>query len=234
MNDIPQRDSTSEHYRPARRTVLTGGAALVLSGCTLPPVISSLATIVRVGALGVADAAFTNEYVAKLPYATISAKIGRGQRSLLVLARRDGPDLHWISSDRAVLVTRNGRLVRALGVAGGVDLRDTAEIAADPVASESFSFPGRWMRVVDLGQGHTYGIPIESTFTIRGREVTAILDHQFDTLHVTEQSDAVGMRWRFTNEFWFDFTTGFCWKSIQHFAPDVAPVAIEVLKPAIA
>ena len=80
-----------------RREVLAAGAALALSGCAVPPVFANMGTALRTTVVGLPDAPITSQYVDNLPYASISAKIGRGQRSLVVLARYDGPDLHWIS-----------------------------------------------------------------------------------------------------------------------------------------
>jgi len=163
-----------------------------------------------------------------LPYASMGAKIGRGQRSLLVLGRYDGPDRHWISADRAAVVTRNGRLIRLYGI--GADLRDTHEIDDDPVAAATFAFEGLHRRSVDLGTPLKYGIPIESFFTVQRRETITILDRQHDTLLVTEANDARTVRWSFVNQYWLDFDTGYVWRSVQHFAPEMPAVTLEVYK----
>ena len=147
---------------------------------------------------------------------------------MLVLGRYDGVDRHWISADRAAIVTRNGRVIRLYGI--GADLRDTRDIERDPIAAQTFAFEGQHRRSVDLDSPITYGIPIESSFTTLRRETITILDRQHDTLVVAEQNAARVVRWSFTNEFWLDFDTGFVWRSVQHFAPEMAPVTIEVYK----
>ena len=147
---------------------------------------------------------------------------------MLVLGRYDGHDRHWISADRAVLVTRNGRLVRTFGI--GVDLRETLGLESDPVATGTFTFDGTHQRAVDAGLPLQYGITLESTFEVIGRRNIEILGARFDTLLVRERNAARTMRWVFDNEFWFDFQSGFVWKSTQHFAPDVPPVEIEIYK----
>jgi hypothetical protein len=177
---------------------------------------------------GAAAVPVTKDYITNLPYASIGARIGRGQRAMLVLGRYDGADRHWISADRAVLVTRNGRLVRTFGV--GVDLRETLGLEGDPVAAATLAFDGTHRRAVDAGLPLQYGIIVESTFEVMGRRTIEILDTSFDTLWVRERNEAQAVRWRFDNEFWFDFQSGYVWKSRQHFAPDVPPVEIEVYK----
>lgn len=174
------------------------------------------------------DAPITKEYVTNLPYASLGARIGSGQRSFLVLGRYDGPDRHWISSDGAALVTRHGRLIRLYGVSP--DLRDTQGVEDDPIAAATFDFAGRHTRSVDLGIQGQYGIPIESTFEVVGRENVTILGDARDTLHVREHNQARQLRWTFENEFWLDFETGYVWRSSQHFAPGAPPVVIEIYK----
>ncbi len=146
---------------------------------------------------------------------------------MLVLGRYDGADRHWISSDRAAIVTRNGRVTRLFGI--GADLRDTREIEDDPIAAATFAFEGRHRRTVDLGS-MDYGVPIESTFTIEGRETITILDAQHDTLVVREDNRAFNVRWSFANQFWLDFDTGYVWRSVQHFSPQAPAVSLEVYK----
>lgn len=177
---------------------------------------------------GAPDAPVSAEYVARLPYASVGARVGRGQRSLLVLGRYDGPDRHWISADRAALVTRNGRLIRLFGI--GADLRDTRDIEGDPIAAATFAFEGQHRRSIDLGAPVKYGIPIESTFTVQRRETIIILDRQHDTLVVREENHARVIRWSFDNEYWLDFDSGYVWRSVQHFAPEMPPVTLEIYK----
>ena len=182
----------------------------------------------QIAARGAPDAPISPEYVARLPYATLGARIGRGQRSLLVLGRYDGDDRHWISADRAAVVTRNGRLTRLFGI--GTDLRDTHGIDDDPVAASTFAFEGLHRRTVDLGPAGQFGIPIESTFTVRRRETIEILDRQHDTLVVSEENRSQVVRWTFTNTFWLDFDTGYVWRSVQHFAPEMPSIEMEIYK----
>ena len=230
MNDFPDRNRPKQTRAYMRREVLTASTAFVLSGCTVPAVFANIGTVTRTSILGLPDAPVATAYIQSLPYATISAKIGKGQRSVLVLARFDGPDLHWVSADHAVFVTRNGRLIRVFGV--GASRTDTLQLDRDPICSGSYDFDRESVRAVDLAADQRYGVPIKSTYRVLGRETIAIMDHQIDVLRVREFSSAVSFRWTFENDFWFDFSDGFLWKSVQNFNPEMAPAEITVLKPA--
>ena len=230
MKNFPNRNEPTQPRTYMRREVLTACAALTLSGCTVPAVFANMATVTRTSILGLPDAPITSEYVQNLPYATISAKIGKGQRSLLVLARSDGPDLHWVSADHAVFVTRNGRLIRVFGV--GANLTDTLQLDRDPICSGSYDFEHESIRAIDLGTDQRYGVLIRSTYGVLGRETISVMDRQIDALRVREFNSAMSIRWTFQNDFWFDFSDGFLWKSVQNFNPEMAPAEITVLKPA--
>ena len=210
-----------------------GASAFVLSGCTTPPVIENAFNAIQTLAIRAADdVPISPEYVANLPYASMTAKIGKRPRSLVVLGRYDGPDLHWISADRAVLVTRNGRIKATFGV--GMDLLDTQGLEDDPVAAATFAFEGVHTRTVDLADPRKiYGIPIESTFVAIGRETIKILGQEKDTVRIEEFNSASSIRWKFKNVFWFDFNSGFLWKSVQHFVRNLPPIETEILKPAL-
>ena len=188
-----------------RRTLLATGAATLLSGCA-GSLLGNAVTAARLAYSGIPDAPVTGDYVANLPYASIGARIGRGQRPLLILGSYDGPDRHWVSADHAVLVTRNGRLVRVFGI--DRDLRDTHGIETDPIAAQTYSYEGTYHRSVDLGPQQYFGLQIQSTFTVVDRGDIGILDRRHDVLFVREQCSAPTHRWNFENEFYLDFEIG--------------------------
>ena len=98
-----------------RRFVLTGGLATFLAGCAESPIIVNAFEALKFSVVGFPNPPIERNVISKLPYASISAKIGIGPRALLILWRRDRDDLHWISADRAVVVTRHGRVVKTFG-----------------------------------------------------------------------------------------------------------------------
>ena len=59
--------------------------------------------------------AFDPDYPDKLPHASIAVRQKGRQRSLLILGRVSGDELHWVSADRGILITRHGRLIRTVG-----------------------------------------------------------------------------------------------------------------------
>jgi len=205
----------------------------MLAGCTESPVLANAAAALKFVAVGLPDTEINRELVSKIPYASLSAKIGKGPRSLLILNRYSDEEKHWISADRAVLVTRHGRVVKTVGFPE--NLLGTANLSPDPVNRKLHTLkkPLRFLRTVDLDAENYFGIPIYSVFEPLGAREIVISGITIKTYLVREKNRARTINWSFTNYYWVDAFDGYVWKSVQHIARSFDPVRIEILKPAI-
>ena len=215
-----------------RRQFLAGSAALLASGCVESPIVINVASASKFALAGLPNVPISRDQVAKIPYASMSAKIGRGPRSLLILWRVEGTEQHWMSADRAVLVTRGGRVVKTAGFPK--NLKGTNVLGEDPVPAGLHQLDEQTTvsRTIDLDMGNHYGLPLESTFTSAGPQTIKIVEIEFETILVREDNRAKTLNWNFTNYYWVDSFDGFVWKSRQYIARSFAPVEIEILKPA--
>ncbi len=215
-----------------RRHVLVTASALAVTACESLPSFDSARRAFDFALYGQPDVPLERSRVDTLPYASIRAKMGHSGRVLMILGRYEGRDLHWISADNVALVTRGGRLVKTAGLP--LNLKETVLLGADPVAGALNRLNGgaALRRVVDLDFEGRYGVPIDAEITPLGFASIEILERRYDTVVVREDNVAATLDWSFTNYFWAERTTGFVWRSFQHFSPDLPAVEIEVLKPA--
>ena len=218
----------------SRRKVLGLGLASTLAGCaSRDPVMSNAFSVARYLFAGRPDQKIDRETVAKIPYATVSAKIGKAGRTLLVLGQRQRNDLFWVSADNAGLITRFGRLVKTVGLVE--NLIATEPLVPDPLQRNPHRLAGQLdsSRIVDLDAGNGYETyRIDAMMAPMGPETITIAGLDFKTLKIREVNRAVTVRWKFVNFFWVDIYDGFVWKSRQHFTRGLPPVDLEVLKPA--
>lgn len=179
---------------------------------------------------GAPDVPVTRDQIRQIPYATIRAKVGNGQRSVLVLYRYDGTDLHWLSADRVAITTRAGRVVKTAGLPA--NLRASSMLGDDPVALglHRLEGPRDAMRFVDIEPGARYGVPVTLRIEPEAEETIEILELSYDVVRVRESGRAPLLDWSFENVYWVERTDGYVWKSIQHFVPDLEPVELEILK----
>lgn len=156
-----------------------------------------------------------------LPYASMEVSFGVSRPSLVVLGFIEGRRLHWVTADRIVLVTEEGRLVQTAGFAN--DMRVTRQQLFPEEGSR------RW--VVDLEYRDLYGIEIRCRTVESVAEPLEIRGHGIDAVRSTEACQARGVDWDFENTFWSD-RAGVIWKGIQHFSPEVPPLEFSIIKPA--
>ncbi len=216
----------------ARRLFLSGAAAFLCQSCGdswVKDVPQAARSIFSKGD----DLKFTRDDIARIPYASIAVRFDEYSQALLILGRYDGDELDWISTEREVIVTRRGRLMKTYGLPD--DLKATRFLTADPVgkpiAGASSTAP-ECARAIDLEPRHFDGIVIRSSFETAGRDDVTILGTALPTDRWIESNFAPVLDWQFRNEFWIDRRSGFVWKSRQHLSPRLPPLEIVVYKPA--
>ncbi|MEE8248447.1 MAG: YjbF family lipoprotein [Alphaproteobacteria bacterium] len=174
----------------------------------------------------------TREQIEKQPYAMIHLRTPGNAGAVLVLARVWGRELHWISADRNIVATLDGRLVRTVGLPENI--RETRSLGVDPVASglHRITAGTKAKRIMDFDDEQRYGRIVTSRYTPIERQKVTIADLTYDLLLVVERNRIAADDWEFENRFWVDPNNGFVWKSLQHVSPRFDPFEIAVLKPA--
>jgi hypothetical protein len=203
----------------------------MLSGCADSPVLVNAYDALKFLAVGLESEEINRRTVNKIPYASISAKIGKGPRSILLLGKKDGQELHWFSSDNAVIVTTNGRISKTAGFPENI--KKTTLNSPDPVNRQFHrkKFPEYSRRSIDIDVGNHFSIPIISKYKTFGPREISISGIKIKTILVQEQNTSKTLNWDFTNYYWGDIYDGFIWKSRQHVSRNFPPIDIEILKP---
>lgn len=214
----------------SRRQFLCALAPLTLYGCSRVPHLRSITESFEFALRGKPDVKVDRAHVTKLPYASIFAKLGKGTRSLLILGRVDGDRLYWYSAEHELLVTRNNLLVKTVGLQ--YDLIRTKEVGLTLTeALRDLSQPKKYFRTIDIMPGNHFGVTVHCEMVPVGRQTIEILELKFDTFLVKEINRVPTFDWEYTNFYWVDVESGIVWKSIQHIAPPMEPLEIQLLKP---
>ncbi len=216
-----------------RRGALQSLLALGLAGCGASPTLDLVGRTISGRPKTDSGYGLSIAQIKDLPYASLGVRIGGGAPLVMVLATVEGGDLHWVSSDRAILVTRAGRLVQTVGLQR--DLRATQYVADDPLRQIYMSgsvaaAPLVW-RYIDLSNKDAFGVVVESQFSIVGDETLSILGAPHETLHVREHIRMPTWRWSVSNDFWLERDSGRLRKARQQYCPEQAAIEYELLKP---
>ena len=175
--------------------------------------------------------AVSRDQAAAIPYASIGYRLNGERESLLVLATDTNGELLWTAASHVVLVTRNGRLVRTVGLPDNI-----ASVA--PMLSVALPSPGQVLksaftsvRSADFPDEGRYSVPISCKMISRGRATITILGKALSTVRADESCESSAIGWSFRDSYWVDAQSGFVWRSIQHLTPKGQTVEIEVLRP---
>jgi len=173
----------------------------------------------------------TREQAAAIPYASLGYTLDGGNQGLLVLATDSGGDLLWTSAAHIVIVTREGRIVRTVGLGhdlSGVTSRDEKGL---PPPAAAVQAPFASTRLEDFPEQGLYGVRLSCRAKLAGRQSVKILGQVIATLRVDEACSSRNPDWSFTDNFWVDKDSGFVWRARQHVQPQGALVETEIFRP---
>jgi hypothetical protein len=176
-------------------------------------------------------ARITREQAAAIPYASLGYSMDEGNQGLLVLATDSGGNLLWTSAAHVVIVTRDGRIVRTVGL--GRDLSNLTSRDERGLTPPSAAIRGPFTstRLEDFPDLGLYGVRVSCLASLAGRQSIKILGQAIATLRVNEACSSRDPDWSFTDSFWVDKDNGFVWRSHQHIHPQGTSIDIEIFRP---
>lgn len=166
----------------------------------------------------------------KIPYANIIVQ-RNGHEAILVLAYSIGPELQWVSSDHAMLITQHGILKRTFGLKNNLnDLRYLKGFNPYQQSLAAIHSNQSAQGILSLTPQKLYALPFKAEFIPMGKRTILTADGLKKTIKIKEWVSVSTIDWRYTNCFWIMPNTGQVIKSVQYFSPHQAPLSIEVVK----
>lgn len=216
------------HYCFLSAFVITG-----ITGCSYNQSGKSVGKVYEL-LFSAGDLAYDPVQAEKLPYASIAMAAGGGAKILMLPVQVNGQQLSWIASNRVVLVTEKGRLVKTAGLTDNLnDTRFTGAADQDWIGEPLETLQGKTVvREVDFLERQRVGVPIRCALEVVGAEAIQIHQRQHQTVKVLETCQAgAGLNWSFVNQFWIDASEpSMVWKSVQNFAPTLPRLTLEQIK----
>jgi hypothetical protein len=173
----------------------------------------------------------TRKQATAIPYASIGYSIDHGNENILVLATDNNGEQLWTSASHVVLVTRNGRIVRSVGLdhdlAGTTFATDGQPPRPDAAIKGSFTST-RQMDFPELG---LFGVIVSCHASAQGRQTIKILGQALITMRVDETCESRARNWAFVDTFWVDPDNGLVWRSQQHIHPKGGVIEIQTFRP---
>ena len=171
----------------------------------------------------------TRAQAAAIPYASLGYRLDGGNQMMLLLATDTNGDLLWTSSNHVVIVTRDGRIVRSIGL--GRDLAGLNTSNRAPPLSAAFKSSFSTSRFEDFPDLGLYGVSVTCRASAVGRQKIAILGQAITTVRVDERCRSDRLDWSFVDSFWVDADSGLVWRSRQTIHPKGGIVELDTLRP---
>ena len=173
----------------------------------------------------------TRDQAASVSYASMGYSLDGGNQAMLILATDSGGELLWTSSAHVVIVTRDGRIVRTLGLDHDLSGTTARNNTPPPPIAAAIRAPFTSTRLEDFPELGLYGVPVSCRARMAGRQSINILGQAIPTVRVDESCNASRPSWSFTDNFWVDGDSGLVWRSRQHIHPQGGTVETEIFRP---
>lgn len=175
-------------------------------------------------------AQITRETISKLPYASLAAKIHSNTPSLIILGQILNDQFFWYSSEKEVLITHYGRIIRSYGLKHNIWGLRASQNDVFKAGLHTIQKPLQQTFTLDLDRKAKQNLRAIATYSLVKHESITIYDINYDTVKISEKVYIKDINWYYENFYWVDQKTGFIWQSIQHLHPKLDPIEINVLK----
>lgn len=209
------------------------GLILLLSGCGSNSNWPIAGSVLRNAVFGVPDSYISRESVSKIPYATITARVGRRLPAILVLAASDGSTRHWMATNEVAIVTHNGRIIQTVGFPqdlGHTDLFDADPLSTGPHLLQKPVSYRRTQYYLRPAPGSDSAVTLNCSLKKLRTVEIEIAEILLQTI-LLEEICRAGSGKKQTSLFWVDPYDGFTWQSRQKIAEGYPSLTISVLKP---
>lgn len=172
----------------------------------------------------------TRDQAAAIPYASMGYSLDGGNQAILVLATDSNGEQLWTSPSHVVIVTRDGRIIRTVGLPHNLSGLTTAG-GPPPAPAAAVRGPFASSRLVDFPELGLYGVNLDCRARLVGRQKIEILGQAITTSRVEEACASRRPEWAFTDTFWIDPDNGLVWRSLQHVHPKAGTIETETFRP---
>jgi len=219
-----------------RAALATAGLALLVAGCSSSGSgntnYSQFYQLMRQSlSASFGNIRVTRDQAAAVSYASMGYSLDGGNQAMLILATDSGGELLWTSSAHVVIVTRQGRIVRTLGLGNDLSSLTTRDNIPPPSPAAAIQAPFTSNRLQDFPDLGLYGVAISCRAQMVGRQSIKILGQAVPTVRIDESCRGATPDWSFTDNFWVDAESGLVWRSRQHVHPKGGAVETEIFRP---
>lgn len=214
-------------YKRYSLIFIAGLTAIITSGCTQK--FNDVSATVQEAYSNYIDVELSPQEIEEIPYASAYLRIGSQKQVFVVLAfaelnrKTQQTQLKWVSADKAMIVTENGRIVKTIGLQTG----NLAGIYDLPINGQLGDLD--FELSYDWEESYRYGFPAEVSRKFIKNDTVETPLKKISTSVYEEKISFPTLAKDITNTYWVN-NEGDVVKSIQYLGPQMVPIEITVLK----
>jgi len=164
-------------------------------------------------------------------YDSIYVSVNDGKRILMILAHiginaeNQTQQLKWLSGDKVLIVTENGRIVKTLAF----ENNNLAGISTNRDNISPSVKLNNWEATYDWLPGYRYQFTAKMKKIQIGQEKLSLSKWSLDTKHIIESIEFIELDTKINNHYWFN-TDGKVVKTIQYIGPNMDKIEISFVK----
>ncbi|MDF2153909.1 YjbF family lipoprotein [Vibrio sp. CAU 1672] len=199
----------------------------LIAGCTQK--FNDVSATVQEAYSNYVDIELTEQEIEAVPYASAYLKIGTQKQVFVVLAfaepnpKTGHTQLKWVSADKAMIVTENGRIVKTLGL----QKENLAGVYGDVPEYSELNTP--FSLSYDWPQQYRYGFPANVTRKLVGAETVITPISSTETRVYREHISFPTLSADIENTYWVDDNNKVV-KTVQFLGPNMTPIELTILK----
>ncbi len=149
----------------------------------------------------------------------------------MVLATSEQGQQKWVTADKNMVVTQNGRVVKTIGF--NEDIVYVSNVSRDPLFQGLLKSdtPKKWHYKTVWSQVFKGGYEQFSEFESKGYETVTVLEKSRQLHRFDEKVTVPALNKTYTNNYWLNPENGMVIKANQHIGPDLALIQFTILKP---
>ncbi len=170
----------------------------------------------------------SKEVIDKVPYASMQARLGNSNNSLIVLEEDRNDILKWTTSNYVKIYTQNGFVIRLTGL--GNELQRIDLDRNHPAISAKF--PENEINLTSFysfENPQLFRLPVKTVFYHEKNEEIIILGKKIQTKVYYEKSIENLISWKFENKYWVNEDNEIV-QSVQYFSPKNPPIHLRTTK----
>ena len=168
------------------------------------------------------------EVIANIPYASSLINFNKSSKSLIILQSKNNDIYTWVSSDKRIFFTENGRIVGTVGLPNDLYKIKRPEISFSQILNGTSLT--NYIAYYSFRKPELDNLRVEITVEVLGEQNIMLLGGERSLILVEERLVSKKINWKRINRFWIDPKSFFVWKSEQNISPKLPMLTFETTK----